>query len=72
MARFLVSLAYRGKEYATLITALDKKNAVEFGANKCIDVASKATGLTFGKILWDINEYIDAHDAIPFDVEIVH
>lgn len=72
MARFLVSLAYRGKNYAELITALDTQNAIEFCANKCIEVAAKATGLTFEKIVRDINEDFDAYEKIPFNAQIVH
>lgn len=44
MARFLVSLNYKDKDYAVTGTASDKQNAIAFYNDDCINVAVKATG----------------------------
>lgn len=72
MARFLVSLAYGGKKYAELITALDEQNAIDFGANKCIEVAAKDTGKSINEIAHYINEDYKLNGYVPFSAEIVH
>lgn len=51
MARFLVSLTYNGKDYSVTTTACNENNAIEFTKAKCVEVAHKATGHYYGRIL---------------------